>query len=142
MSSVCSHESLDSYRTSSYREAVSEWGFLTNHAHVLLCVTKESDTRLRHIAACVGITERATHRIVCDLVDTGYLTKHRVGRRSYYEVNLELPLRHALERDHQLGDLLGPFLRGGRAVSSGARRSSPDTSTEPSPTTEPVRIPG
>ncbi len=89
---------------------MSQWGFLTNHAHVLLCVTRERDTRLRHIADCVGITERATHRIICDLVDAGYLTKHRLGRRSYYEVHLELPLRHALEADHQLGDLLGPFL--------------------------------
>ena len=89
---------------------MSHWGFLTNHAHVLLCVTREGDTRLRHIADCVGITERATHRIICDLVDAGYLTKHRMGRRSYYEVQLELPLRHALEGDHQLGDLLGPFL--------------------------------
>jgi hypothetical protein len=122
--------------------AVSEWGFLTNHAHVLLCVTKESDTRLRHIADCVGITERATHRIVCDLVESGYLTKHRVGRRSYYEVNLELPLRHSLERDHQLGDVLKPFLRGPSADSPGAKGSSLDASTEPSPTTELIRTPG
>lgn len=142
MSSLCSHTSLDKNRNWGYPETVSDWGFLTNHAHVLLCVTKESDTRLRHIADCVGITERATHRIVCDLVETGYLTKHRVGRRSYYEVNLELPLRHSLERDHQLGDLLGPFLEAGRADSSRARRSSQDASTEPSPTTESIRVPG
>jgi len=120
---------------------VSEWGFLTNHAHVLLCVTKESDTRLRHIADCVGITERATHRIVCDLVDTGYLTKHRVGRRSYYEVNLELPLRHSLERDHQLGDLVRPFLQVGSAESLGVATSVRGASTEPLPT-EAISTPG
>ncbi|MCA1703208.1 MAG: AsnC family transcriptional regulator [Actinobacteria bacterium] len=120
---------------------MSEWGFLTNHAHVLLCVTKESDTRLRHIADCVGITERATHRIVCDLVDDGYLTKHRIGRRSYYEVNLELPLRHSLERDRQLGDLLRPFLRGGGAESPDMKRSAPDASNG-SPTPDAIRIPG
>jgi DNA-binding IclR family transcriptional regulator len=87
-----------------------QWGFLTNHAHVLLCVARNSDTRLRHIADCVGITERATHRLITDLVDAGYLTKHRVGRRSYYEVNLDVALCHPLEDDHQLGDLLRPFL--------------------------------
>ena len=89
-----------------------DWGFLTNHAHVLLCVARDPDTRLRHIGDCVGITERATHRIVCEFVEAGYLEKHRLGRRGFYEVNLDLPLRHTLESDHQLGELLAPFLRG------------------------------
>lgn len=90
---------------------MAHWAFLTNHAHVLLCVAREPDTRLRHIAECVGITERATHRIVTDLIDAGYLTRHRLGRRSYYEVHPELPLRDPLEGDHQVGELFGPLLR-------------------------------
>ncbi len=90
---------------------MAEWEFLTNHAHVLLCVAREPDTRLRHIAECVGITERATHRIICDLVEAGYLTKHRLGRRSYYEVHPELPLRHPLEGAHRVSDIFGPLLR-------------------------------
>ena len=93
-----------------------QWAFLTNHAHVLLCVAREPDTRLRHIAECVGITERATHRIVSDLVDAGYLTRHRLGRRSYYEVHPDLPLRHSLEDGHRVGEILGPLLR--RATST------------------------
>jgi len=99
---------------------VSHRALLTNHAHVLLCVTGQTDTRLRHIADCVGITERATHRIICDLVDAGYLTKHRLGRRSYYEVHLEHPLQHTLESDHSLGELLGPFLDRRRAENAAA----------------------
>ncbi len=94
-----------------YTHGVAEWTFLTNHAHVLLCVVRESDTRLRRIADCVGITERATHRIICDLVDAGYLTKHRIGRQSFYEVHPEQPLRHPLEADSEVGDLLRPLLR-------------------------------
>ena len=90
---------------------MAEWEFLTNHAHVLLCVAREPDTRLRHIAECVGITERATHRIICDLVEAGYLTKHRLGRRSYYEVHPDLPLRHPLEGEHRVGEIFGPLLR-------------------------------
>lgn len=90
---------------------MSEWAFLTNHANVLLCVAREPDTRLRHIAGCVGITERATHRIVSDLIEAGYLTKHRLGRRSYYEVHPELPLRAPLEGDHQVGELFRALLR-------------------------------
>ncbi len=93
---------------------MAQWGFLTNHAHVMLCVARDPDTRLRDIAECVGITERATHRIVCDLVEAGYLDKHRLGRRSYYDVNLDLPLRHSLEADHELGEFLAPFLQSTR----------------------------
>ena len=92
-------------------DEVSEWEFLTNHAHVLLCVAREPDTRLRHIADCVGITERATHRIISDLVQAGYLTKHRLGRRSYYEVHPDLPLRHPIEGGHRVGEIFGPLLR-------------------------------
>jgi hypothetical protein len=90
---------------------VAEWAFLTNHAHVLLCVAGNADFRLRDIAACVGITERATHRIVSDLVDAGYLTRHRSGRRNYYEVHPSVPMRHPLERDHQIGELIRVLLR-------------------------------
>ncbi|HEX2274429.1 MAG TPA: ArsR family transcriptional regulator [Acidimicrobiales bacterium] len=93
---------------------MSEWTFLTNHANVLLCVAREPDTRLRHIADCVGITERATHRIICDLIEAGYLTKHRLGRRSYYEVHVDAPLRDPLDSNHQVGDLFQALLRNGR----------------------------
>ncbi len=89
---------------------MGQWTFLTNHAHVMLCVARESDTRLRSIADCVGITERATHRIICELVDAGYLTRHRLGRQSFYEVHPELPLRHPMESHHHVGDLLRPLL--------------------------------
>ena len=97
---------------------MADWAFLTNHAHVLLCVAREPDTRLRHIAACVGITERATHRIISDLVEEGYLTRHRLGRRSYYEVHPDMPLRHTLEADHRVGDIFEPLLRQDRTSKS------------------------
>ena len=100
---------------------MSEWTFLTNHAQVLLCVVRESDNRLRRIAECVGITERATHRIIADLVEAGYLTKHRLGRQSYYEVHAEMPLRHPLEGGAQVGDLLRPLLRREALPEAGTR---------------------
>lgn len=91
---------------------MSEWGFLTNHTHVLLAIAREPDTRLRHIAECVGITERATHRIVTDLIEAGYLTRHRLGRRSFYEVHADLPLRDAAG-ELRLGDVFRPMMRAG-----------------------------
>jgi DNA-binding MarR family transcriptional regulator len=87
-------------------QTVPSWDFLTNHAHVLVCVARDPGIRLRDIAAAVGITERAAHRIVSELVDEGYLVRERQGRRNRYEVKTELPLRHPLAEEHEVGDLL------------------------------------
>lgn len=84
---------------------MGEWTFLTNHAQVLVCIARDPDTRLRHIAERVGLTERATHRIVCDLIDGGYLTRHRLGRRSFYEVHADAPLRDPMAGDSDFADL-------------------------------------
>jgi len=88
-------------------ESKSAWTFLTNHAHVLICIASESDIRGRDIAARVGITERAAQSIVADLVRDGYVTREREGRRNRYAINPDSPLRHPLESAHSAGDLLG-----------------------------------
>ena len=92
--------------------AEREWTFLTNHAHVLVAIARDPDARLRDVAARVGITERAAQGIVQDLVSEGYLTRERVGRRNRYEVDAAKPLRHPLERDHDVAVLLGPLGQG------------------------------
>jgi hypothetical protein len=84
----------------------NSWTFLTNHAHVLNCISGDPDIRLRDVAQKVGITERATQLIVADLVEGGYLSRTRVGRRNRYEVHTDVPLRHPIEHDHEVGDLL------------------------------------
>jgi len=82
------------------------WTFLTNHAHVLVCIAKDDEMRLRDIADLVGITERQAQAIVNDLVDDGYVSRTRVGRRNRYEIHADLPFRHPIERDHKVGELL------------------------------------
>ena len=82
------------------------WTFLTNHAHVLVCIAREPGVRLRDIAERVGITERATQGIVSDLVEAGYVSRERVGRRNQYAVRDDQPLRHPLEHDQAVGNLL------------------------------------
>jgi len=82
------------------------WTFLTNHAHVLLCLASDPETRLRDVAARVGITERAVQRIVSDLEEASYITRHRSGRRNAYEVHGEQPLRHDIEAHRSVSELL------------------------------------
>ncbi len=62
--------------------------------------------RLRDIAAVVGITERAAHRIVSELVEEGYVIREKDGRRNRYRVVPELPLSHSLVQEREVGDLL------------------------------------
>ena len=82
------------------------WMLLSNHGHVLLYVDTYPDARLREIAAAIGITERATHKIITELEAAGYVTRERLGRRNRYDVHREVPLRHARVVGRTLGDLL------------------------------------
>jgi DNA-binding transcriptional ArsR family regulator len=91
--------------------AVPSWDFLTNHAHVLLCVSQDSGIRLRDIAAAVGITERTAHKVLSELVEEGYVLRERHGRRNRYKVKPELPLRHPLVREREVGELLDALER-------------------------------
>ena len=84
----------------------SGWTFLSNHAHVLLCLARDPDTRLRNVATDVGITERAVQKIVADLEQGGVLTRQRQGRRNRYEIDRTSPLRHPLESNATVGRLL------------------------------------
>lgn len=101
--------SIVNRKTYSWR--VADWTFLTNHAHVLICVARDPGARLRDVAEAVGITERAAQRIVADLVEAGYLERQREGRRNRYELKPELPLRHPLENEHAVGEILQVLAR-------------------------------
>lgn len=87
-------------------EATPSWSFLTNHAQVLLCIAGDSSIRLREIGEAVGITERAAHRIVAELVAAGYIARTRSGRRNRYAINSHLPVPDAVAREQRIGDLL------------------------------------
>jgi DNA-binding IclR family transcriptional regulator len=82
------------------------WTFLTNHAQVLLCLADTPDIRLRDVAERVGITERATQRILADLTDSGYVKTQRVGRRNRYTVDRQHAMRHEAQLGYEIGTLL------------------------------------
>jgi len=82
------------------------WTFLTNHAQVLLCLAETPDIRLREVAERVGITERATQRILAELIGGGYVKTERVGRRNRYTVDRQHAMRHSAQHGHEIGALL------------------------------------
>ena len=87
-------------------QAIPSWTFLTNHAHVMIALSRNPDLRQKDIAYSVGITVGAVHRILTELEDAGYLTSERISRRKHYEINTTMPMRHPLEDQHSVHDLI------------------------------------
>ncbi|WP_240911396.1 helix-turn-helix transcriptional regulator [Paludisphaera soli] len=117
----------------------SEWTFLSNHAHVLLCIARESEIRLRDVAEKVGITERAVQRIVADLEAGRYLERARSGRRNRYEVHPELPLRHPIESHRDVGTLLALVLSPAPTADETPAPARPGREAEAPPRPRPAR---
>ena len=82
------------------------WTFLSNHAHVLVCLHGNPRARVRDIANAVGITERAVLHLLADLEDEGMIERVREGRRNRYVLHLNSPLRHPLEEHRTVRELL------------------------------------
>ena len=92
--------------TTAIQEHPAAWTFLSNHGHVLVCVVRDPNVRVREIAQAVGVTERAVQRILRELEEAGVIVRTRQGRRTHYEVNEHLPLRHPIEAQHSVGELV------------------------------------
>jgi IclR helix-turn-helix domain len=105
--------------------SVPHWDFLTNHAHVLVCVAHDSGIRLRDIAAAVGITERAAHRILSELVEEGYVLRERQGRRNRYQVKPELPHGIPSSRSGRLASCSKSCRRARQSLISGRGLAGP-----------------
>jgi DNA-binding MarR family transcriptional regulator len=94
-----------SHKVDSFKSA-NGWTFLTNHTHVLVCLLRDPETRLRDVATQVGITERAVQRIIAELEQSQVIVREKDGRRNRYTINVQAPLRHPLEQGVTLAELL------------------------------------
>ncbi|MGM0599520.1 MAG: helix-turn-helix transcriptional regulator [Candidatus Rifleibacteriota bacterium] len=90
----------------SFKQESNNWTFLSNHSHVLLCLASDSSMRMRDIAQKVGITERAVQRIIADLTEAGYIDRFKNGRCNSYEIHREKHLRHPIEENKLIEDLI------------------------------------
>ena len=100
---------------------MADWGFLTTHARVLLCIAHDPGARLRDIAASLDITERTAHGIVTDLTEAGYVVKQKDGRRNRYQIQAHLPLPEPGTREPAVGEVVALFAAQGRLVTGAAR---------------------
>ena len=89
---------------------MADWGFLTTHARVLVCIAHDPGARLRDIAATLGITERRAHGIIADLAEAGYVVKRKDGRRNRYQIQAHLPVAEPGTREPAVGEVLAVLL--------------------------------
>jgi len=83
-----------------------QWTFLSNHGRVFIFIAKNPSSTTEKISREVGLSQRGVQKIIADLEQGGYIAWHKEGRRNHYVVHPEMPMRHQLERDHAVGDIL------------------------------------
>lgn len=82
------------------------WTFISNHGRVFVYIARNPRSTTELISREVGLSQRGVQKIIADLEAAGYVARHKEGRCNRYIVHPELPMRHKLERDHAVGDLL------------------------------------
>ena len=93
-----------------------DWTFLTNHAHVLVCLAREPEATAAQIAAAVGIDVAEALAIIADLERNGYVESQRLGDRTRYAIHRGRPLRHPVEAHHSVGQMLDGVERPSRVL--------------------------
>jgi DNA-binding transcriptional ArsR family regulator len=83
-----------------------KWTVLSNHGLILACLARYSEITIQSLAYKTDLSIRAVQNSVEDLEEAGYLSRTRVGRCNYYQINYEKPLRHSLERKTKVGSVL------------------------------------
>ena len=80
--------------------------FISSHGLMLIEVARDPDATVRELAERAQLTERQAHRVLADLVEEGFLTRERIGRRNRYRVDKTAAMRHPRLQDHRVGELL------------------------------------
>ena len=84
----------------------SRWGFLTNHALVLIHVANHPRSTLREIAQAVGVTERAALSILRLMEEDAIISRQKEGRRNRYWVDYNALLEHRLPGPYSVTELV------------------------------------
>jgi DNA-binding transcriptional ArsR family regulator len=85
---------------------LADWSLLTNHGRLLLVIENEPGLRVRDMADRLHLSERGTALILRDLREAAYVTSRREGRRVYYKVVPDKPLRTDFVQHQPVGRLL------------------------------------
>ena len=102
---------------------MADWSLLTNHGRLLLAIEREPGLRVRDMADRLQLSERGVALILRDLREAGYVRSRREGRRVYYSVVPDKPMRTDSLRHHTVGQLLQLLTEAETARHDGSRPS-------------------
>lgn len=91
---------------STHAQDAPAWSFLTNHTHVIVCLSHDHTLTVRELAIKIGITERSVQRILRELETGGAISRFKKGRKNSYKIIKTHRLHHQLERQKTLAELL------------------------------------
>jgi predicted transcriptional regulator len=87
-----------------------KWSFLTNHALALFRIAQNPEIRIRELAVSIDVTERCAFGVVNDLIEGGYITKSKQGRRNRYEIQGDRSLIDLRGERKILGEIVTRYL--------------------------------
>ena len=85
---------------------MSDWSFFTNYGHVIFLLSENSKMTAREVGDRVGITERATQKIIHNLEESGFIKIKKEGRNNRYKVVGRKKLRHDIEKNCRIDELV------------------------------------
>jgi len=86
---------------------------LSNQLSLLMLLAVRNEVTTRELALSLGITERAVHRILRDLAESGYVTIGKRGYRNHYTVHPDVSVGHPSFPSITLGEILAPVMARG-----------------------------
>lgn len=84
---------------------MARWGFLTNHALVLMHVALHPRSTLREISNAAGITDRAVGSILRQMEEEELVSRQREGRNNRYWVDVQALLNYQLSGPYTVVEL-------------------------------------
>ena len=75
-------------------KARNGWQLFTSHGLVLISILNKPGRTVREIGLELNLTDRAVALAIADLVKDGYLERRKVGRRAFYLVKEDHPLKY------------------------------------------------
>ena len=85
---------------------MSDWTFLTDHAHVLVVLARDPRSDAKAVAKATGIDIDAVRAILRDLEAADVIRRERRGATEFTFIDRKTPLRHPVEGHHAVGRLL------------------------------------
>ena len=82
------------------------WTFLSSHGLVFEYIATHEHCVAETMSREIGITQRVIFMILKDLKNDGYIVRNKVGRCNHYQINADLPMRHHLDSNRTVREIL------------------------------------